>query len=267
MQTHYSECKQLYASPPSTAALAPASFGRAPRAAARGRLLLALALFVSVYLLVWLAAGLRAHQLERLREQRYVAALTELRERLTAELGTGPAFAASGPAQAWIEAAAAHMPEVRALELVSARGLSVLSSDRGLRGEAVSASWQSAMAKAPQGWRAIHQDECSLGLPWGDAGQQGSLVLTYRLESALPDAGNTGLVAGLIAAGLALLHGGWCARRQRVAHREELQRLDLAGSDGGAFAAAVRALLTARLTLADIEAQGRRLGDPMTEDR
>ncbi|MQA40542.1 hypothetical protein GEV02_20520 [Rugamonas sp. FT29W] len=259
MQIHLPEYKQLK-QPDAHGMVALAPPPPSPLAMS-GRMAVALALFFSVYALGWLGEGLRERQLALLREQRFDAVLGQLRVRLQAQLSPGRPLVANPQAQALLEEGAARVPELLALEVVSTRGLSLFSSDRGLRGQTIPPAWLDAMTRAPGGWQVTRQDERSAGVPLDcGGGAPGFLVLTYRVGGD-PGDNAYGLAVGMAAAALALLQSGWRARRRRAAQRDELARLDLAAPTVSVFGAAARELVVARLALAELDQQGRRLGD------
>ena len=185
-------------------------------------------------------------------------------ERLQTELAIGLELAQSPHAQALLEEQAARAPGLLAVEIVSRDGVSLFSSDRGLRGQPVPAPWIAAMAASPERWQATRQGERSQGLGLRDAhgAVAGTLVLTYRLAVAEEaDAGASVLAASC--AVLAALLLAWQERRVDARVRADLARLrtpaDL--SDDDAPVAAGRMLAQAREALERADARARRIAD------
>jgi hypothetical protein len=228
--------------------------------------LLAVALLLSVLLLGLVDRGLRQNDLQALRDEQLRNSVASLHERLQTELAIGLELAQSPHAQALLEDQAARVPALLAVEVVSGDGVSLFSSDRGLRGQLVPATWITAMAGSPERWQVTRQGERSLGLGLRDAhgAVAGTLVLTYRLaEPDEPQAGASFLPSALAVgcAVLAALLLAWQERRVDARVRADLERLRAPGEHAGADAAveAARVLAQAREALANADARARRI--------
>lgn len=232
------------------------------------RLLLALSLLASVLLLAAVGMSLRDIELARLREQRFHTLIGELREKIETDLHIGLELADTSRTQGLLEDAAARIPQLLSVEVVSDQGVSLFNSDRGLRGQPTPPTWSDAARRTPEGWRVDRQDERSLGVPLRDSTGQsvGQLVLTHRI---IPVGENdthpltAGLAVGGVAALLVLTLLGLRDRRTRL----QLQA-DMAGlsHDGSACANSffpaselARRLADARAALDTVDREARRI--------
>ena len=226
--------------------------------------LLAAMLLLSVLLIGFVGRGLRQNDLQALRDEQLRSTVAGLHERLQTELAIGLELAQSPHAQALLEEQAARAPGLLAVEIVSGDGVSLFSSDRGLRGQPVPAPWMVAMAASPERWQVTRQGERSQGLGLRDAHGTvaGTLVLTYRLA----DAGEAGAGAPLLAMScgvLAALLLAWQERRVDTRVRADLARLRTRAdrSDGDAAVDAGRMLVQAREALERADARARQIAD------
>ena len=234
--------------------------------------LLAAALLLAVLLLGLVGRGLRQDDLQALRDEQLRDTVAGLHERLQTELAIGLELAQSPRAQALLEEQAARAPGLLAVEVVSGDGLSLFSSDRGLRGQRVPAAWIAAMAASPAHWQVTRQGERSLGLALRDArgAVAGTLVLTYRLADADADAdadvadAGTSFLAPALGAGCAMLAAlllAWQERRVDASVRADLGRLRSPGQYHDAAAAAGRLLAQARAALVRADARARQIAE------
>lgn len=99
-----------------------------------------------------LAALLVFAALDRLRIQATEAnidfALTQLRQSLESSVSLGLPLADVQIAQDLIERARASNPDILAIEIISASGLSLFNTDRGSLGEAITDRWADAISRA-----------------------------------------------------------------------------------------------------------------------
>lgn len=230
--------------------------------------LLAAALLLSVLLLGLVGRGLRQNDLQALRDEQLRNTVTGLHERLQTELAIGLELAQSPHAQALLEEQAARAPSLLAVEIVSGDGISLFSSDRGLRGQPVPATWLAAMATSSERWQVTRQGERSLGLGLRDAhgAVAGTLVLTYRLADAEEAGAGASFLPAMLAAGCAVLAAlllAWQERRVDARVRADLERLHGAGEQPGddTVAAAGRVLAQVREALARADARARQIAD------
>ena len=230
--------------------------------------LLAAALLLSVLLLGLVGRGLRQNDLQALRDEQLRNTVTGLHERLQTELAIGLELAQSPHAQALLEEQAARAPSLLAVEIVSGDGISLFSSDRGLRGQPVPATWLAAMAASSERWQVTRQGERSLGLRLRDAhgAVAGTLVLTYRLADAEEAGAGASFLPAMLAAGCAVLAAlllAWQERRVDARVRADLERLHGAGEQPGddTVAAAGRVLAQVREALARADARARQIAD------
>ena len=230
--------------------------------------LLAAMLLLSVLLTGLVGRGLRQNDLQALRDERLRSTVAALHERLQTELSIGLGIAQNPHAQALLEEQAASTPALLAVEVVSDSGISLFSSDRGLRGQPVPATWLAAMAASPEHWQVTRQGERSQGLALRDASGAvaGTLVLTYRLADAEEAGAGASWLPLALAAGctvLAALMLAWQERRADARVRADLERLRAPGEPSGddAVAAAGRVLAQARAALASADARARQIAD------
>ena len=230
--------------------------------------LLAAALLLAVLLLGLVGRGLRQDDLQALRDEQLRDTVAGLHERLQTELAIGLELAQSPRAQALLEEQAARAPGLLAVEVVSGDGLSLFSSDRGLRAQRVPAAWIAAMAASPAHWQVTRQGERSLGLALRDArgAVAGTLVLTYRLADADADVADAGtsFLAPALGAGCAMLAAlllAWQERRVDASVRADLGRLRSPGQYHDAAAAAGRLLAQARAALVRADARARQIAE------
>jgi len=146
------------------------------------RILFALSLLACLLVQSLLGMQWRNQEVESLREQRFRALATELRERIETDLFIGFELSDLARVQGMLEDVTARVPLLLAVEVISDRGISLFNSDRALRGQAAPRQWLDAAARTPAYWRSSRHKEHSIGVALHDAiGQNaGYLVLTYR---------------------------------------------------------------------------------------
>ena len=178
-----------------------------------------------------LAALLVFAALDRLRIQAAEAnidfALTQLRQSLESSVSLGLPLADVQIAQDLVERARASNPDILAVEIISATGLSLFNTDRGSLGEAITEQWADAISRA-RGRRWQVQEVGAI--VFGDAirndfGERvGGIAITVSGEARVAHA--NALVDALIpwfvtvAAAAALLVGGATLILLRMTNRD-----------------------------------------------
>ncbi|WP_414474007.1 hypothetical protein [Microvirga sp. M2] len=104
---------------------------------------------------------------ERQKEDRILFRLENLRTSIEANLSLGFQLAQIGATQDVLERARSTDSVLQALDVFSADGVSVYSTDRGVKGEPVPAEWRAAATtgSAQDHWRYEGAGELVLGLP------------------------------------------------------------------------------------------------------
>ena len=148
------------------------------------RIFIALTLFMSILLMGILGGTVNAVALQRAEEQRLQAVTADLRARLEIDLRVGLSLTDNERAQTMLENAVAQTALLESVEIDSAEGKVLYSSDRGLQGQAVPASWRDAMQATAAGWRVSSKGEHSIGTALRDAAGQiaGYLVSTHQAD-------------------------------------------------------------------------------------
>jgi phage gp36-like protein len=146
------------------------------------RIFIALTLFMSILLMGILGGTVNAVALQRAEEQRLQAVTADLRARLEIDLRVGLSLTDNERAQTMLENAVAQTALLESVEIDSAEGKVLYSSDRGLQGQPVPASWRDAMQATAAGWRVSSKGEHSIGTALRDAAGQiaGYLVSTHQ---------------------------------------------------------------------------------------
>lgn len=189
----------------------------------------ALALAVSTALAVTLAAALIFGALDRLRAAAEEAntdfVLTQLRQSVEASVSLGLPLPDIRVTQDLIERARATNPEIVAIEVFSADGVSLFNTDRGALGEAISDSWQEAIARVDARWRVEELGALVVGEPiLNDFGEAvGGVAVTTSLRertdhaydiqvTLVPATITAALIAGFVVGGVSYRALRWAGR-------------------------------------------------------
>jgi hypothetical protein len=226
--------------------------------------LAAAALLAAVLLVGAVASGLAGAACDRLADRRTRSVVAGLHERLESDLQLGLALADDDRLQPLVEDEVASTPRLLALEVVSPRGISVFSSDRGLLGQPVPAAWLAAMAARPGGWVVARSEDRALGIALRDARGEvaGYLVPTYR--RAAPEVPVLAALPAFAALACALALGlrGWHERAAALRRRAELARLRApAAGDDDPLAAAARRIDEARHAIERADERARAIAE------
>jgi len=230
------------------------------------RLLIAVALFVSLALVGLLGMELNRAIFERHHEQHIDGMTREVRARVETDLRIGLALPDDERLQALLEEAVAKLPEVASIEIDSQDGAVLFHSDRTLRGQLVPEAWRAAARNQPEQWRVALRGEHSVGSQLRDGKGQplGYLVWSHEEDGAdeRPRWGLFGKVLCIAAAAgvMAVIAGGFTARRSGSRRQIDLARLRSAPSSGeDEVGQAARVLNAAREAIDDVDEAAHRI--------